>query len=334
MAARRWGISLPLPGIALGELGPLLAEAEQLGYSDAWSEEVAETDGFLPLAVAAQATTMRLGTAIINVFTRGPGTLALGAAAMCELAPGRFCLGVGASSPPIVEGWNSGRFERPLTRVRETVEVLRSALGGERVSFAGETLNVDGFRIGRPPAQPPPIYIAALQQRMLQLAGTVGDGVALTWVAADDIAQSAAVVREAASAAGRDPESVEVVARIGMVVDPPSDATDAHARRVITTYLNVPLYRTFQTWLGRAEALTPMWQAWDAGDRRGAGALVPQNVVDDLIITGSVEDCRAQIERFFDAGLDTAILWMLTAERDPELAGARVREHIRALIPR
>jgi len=333
VAERRWGISLPLTGVPLPALGAVLAEAEGLGYRDAWTEEVAETDGFLPLAVAAQATTLRLGTAIINVFTRGPGTLAMGAAAMSELAPGRFCLGVGAGSAPIVEGWNSGRYERPLTRVRESVEVLRAALRGERVSYEGETLTVSGFRLGRPPAEPPPIYLAALQPGMLQLAGAIGDGVIFTWLSAEDVRQSISVVRAAAEAAGRDPGDVETVARVVMVIDPPSEATAAYARRLITTYLNVPAYRAFHTWLGRAEALTPMWQAWDARDRDGALAAISESVVTDLVVMGSPEARRAHIERYFEAGLDTAVLWFLTTERDPAVAAERIGEDIRAIIP-
>src|SRR4029453_7283434 len=104
---------------------------------------------------------MRLGTAIANVFTRGPATLAMCAAGVAEVAPGRFCLGVGAGSQPIVESWNGDVFARPATRVREMVQFLRQALTGERVVFRGETFSVNGFRLTRPPAGPLPIFVAA-----------------------------------------------------------------------------------------------------------------------------------------------------------------------------
>src|SRR5687768_15383956 len=103
MTARRWALSVPIDGFALGEHAEIAREAERLGYSDAWSFEIDGVDCFAPLAVVASATSMRVGTAIANVFTRGPATLASSAAGLADLAPGRFCLGIGAGSQPIVE---------------------------------------------------------------------------------------------------------------------------------------------------------------------------------------------------------------------------------------
>jgi alkanesulfonate monooxygenase SsuD/methylene tetrahydromethanopterin reductase-like flavin-dependent oxidoreductase (luciferase family) len=171
MPTKRWSMSVPMDGFLLAEHAELAREAERLGYTDAWSYEVDHVDCFSPLAVIGAATGMRVGTAIANVFTRGPATLASCAAGIAEVAPGRFCLGIGAGSQPIVEAWNGGRFERPATRVREMVQVLRAALAGERVTFSGRTLSVDGFRLSRPVAGPVPIHVAALRPGMLRVAG-------------------------------------------------------------------------------------------------------------------------------------------------------------------
>src|SRR6266850_7858091 len=221
MAGKRWALSVPIDGFALPEHADLAREAERLGYTDAWSYEADGIDCFAPLAPVALATGLRLGTAIANVFTRGPATLAMSAAGLADLAPGRFCLGIGAGSQPIVEAWNGGRFALPATRVREMTGVLRAALAGERVVFKGKTLSVDGFRLGRPPAHPVPIYIAALRPGMLQVAGEVGDGVILNWLAASDVPRVVALVREAAARAGRDPNAIEITARLLVNVDPP-----------------------------------------------------------------------------------------------------------------
>src|SRR5262249_60889948 len=102
-------------------------------------------DIFPSLVPVALATNLRLGTAIANVFTLGPATLAISAATVADLAPGRFILGLGAGSQPIVESWNGGRFALPATRVREMVQVVRLALTGERVVFRGKAVSVDGF---------------------------------------------------------------------------------------------------------------------------------------------------------------------------------------------
>ena len=152
---KRLALSLPLDGSTLPQQAAIAREAESLGYTDAWSLEVDGLDCFSPLALLGMNTGLRLGTAIANVYTRGPATLAMTAAGAAELAPGRFVLGIGSGSQPIVEQWNGGRFSKPATRVREMARFLRQALAGDRVVFEGETIRVNGFRISRPPASPP-----------------------------------------------------------------------------------------------------------------------------------------------------------------------------------
>lgn len=333
MGDKRWALSVPLDGFALAEHAEIAREAERLGYTDAWSLEVDGVDCFLPLAVVGMATGMRVGTAIANAFTRGPATLALGAAGIAEIAPGRFCLGIGSGSEVIVEAWNGGRFDRPATRVREMVQVLRSALAGERVVFHGQTLTVNGFRLSRPPARPIPIHVAALRAGMLRVAAEVADGAILNWLSADDVLKSLSVVREAAAKAGRDPKSIEITARLFINVDPPTPESDLAVRRHIAAYLNVPVYKAFHEWLGRADLLAPMWEAWARGDRRGAVAAIPEQVVNDLILRGSMAEIRAQVLRYMEAGLDTAFLFLMTSAQDPARKREILLEAIRALAP-
>jgi probable F420-dependent oxidoreductase len=274
-----------------------------------------------------------VGIAIANVFSRGPATLAISAAGIAEIAPGRFCLGVGAGSEPIVEAWNGGRFDRPATRVREMVHVLRSALAGERVVFRGETFAVDGFRLSRPVEHPVPIHVAALRPGMLRLAGEVADGVVLNWLSADDVPRSVAVAREAAAKAGRDPKAIEITARLLVNLDPPGEAADLGLRRHVTAYLNVPVYRAFHEWLGRGALLGPMWNAWERGDRRAAVAAVPLEVAEALILRGSTAEIRAGVARYLDAGVDTAFLQFSSSDPNPLARRERILSAIRALAP-
>lgn len=324
MAQKRWSLSVPLEGFTLAEHPAIALEAEQLGYTDAWSFEVDGIDCFSPLAILGATTNMRIGTAIANVYTRGPATLAQSAAGIAEIAPGRFHLGIGSGSQPIIEMWNNGCFNRPATRVREMVQFLRQALAGERVVFEGKTFCVDGFRLSRPPSEPIPIHVAALRENMLRVAGEVADGAIINWLSVEDVRKSVAVVRDAARAAGRDPESIEITARLMVSLDPVTPESDTFNRRHINAYLNVPVYRAFHEWLGRTEALTPMWDAWEAGDRKAAVAAVPENVIDELIIRGTPEERREHVRRYMEAGIDTAFFSLYTFEPDP----ARRREII------
>jgi probable F420-dependent oxidoreductase len=333
VSQKRWGVTVPIDGFTLPELAEVAREADSLGFSDAWSFEIDGADCFAPLAVVGLATGMRVGTAIANVYTRGPATLASSALSVAEVAPGGFCLGVGSGSHVIVELWNGVPFRRPASRVREYVQILQAALAGERVVYQGRTINVDGFRMSRLPPRPVPIYVAALRPGMLRVAGEVGNGVILNWLAAEDVPRSVAIVREAAAAAGRDPAAIEVTARLFVNLDPPGPESDLMVRRHITAYLNVPVYRAFHEWLGRVELLGPMWQAWERGDRQAAVAAVPPSVMSDLILRGSLDEIRARVNRYFESGLDTAFLAFQTAEPDPARRRQRVLEAIRGLSP-
>ena len=333
MQQKRWALSVPLDGIPLAELAPVAREAASLGYTDAWSLEIDGIDCFAPLAAVGAATQMRVGTAIANAYTRGPATLAMSAAGLAEIAPGRFCLGIGAGSQPIVEFWNGGTFSRPATRVREMVQFLRQAFAGERVVFQGETFAVNGFRLSRPVAAPIPIYVAALRPGMLRVAGSVGDGVIVNWLSVEDVPKSVQVVRAAAAEAGRDPEAIEVTARLMVHIDPPDADSDQFVRRDIAAYMNVPVYKAFQQWLGRSELLGPMWEAWDSGDRRGALAAIPAQAVHELTLRGTMDNIRAHVQRYLDAGVDTAFLYLLTREKDPARKREVILQAIRALAP-
>ncbi len=334
MGQKRWSLSVPMDELSLTEHIEIVREAEQSGYTDAWSMEVDGIDCFAPLAAIAQATNLRLGTAIANVYTRGPATLAMSAAGLAELAPGRFCLGIGAGSVPIVEFWNGGKFVRPATRVRDTLAFLRQAFTGERVTFEGETFTVKGFRLSRVPKQSIPIHVAALRPMMLRIAGKYADGAIVNWLAADDAQKSVAVVREAAREAGRNPDDVEITARLFISVDPPGPAVDTGIRRHINAYLNVPVYKAFHEWLGRSAALGPMWDVWDSGDRKAAVAAVPQEVMNDLVVQGSPDEMKAQVQRYFDAGVDTAFLQMQSFESDPAKKRENILNAVRNLAPK
>jgi probable F420-dependent oxidoreductase len=314
----RWGLTIPLMGLPLPEHREIVAELEDLGYTDAWSAETNGADAFTPLALASQwGPRLRLGPAIVPVYTRGPALLAQHAATMAELAPGRFVLGIGTSSEVIVERWNGIPFDEPYKRVRDTLRFLRSALAGEKVSAAYDTFTVKGFALDLVPATPPPIVLAALRPGMLRLAAREADGAITNWLAPHD-------VRTVRAELGADPE---LIARI--FVCPTGDAEEARrlGRRLIAAYMTVPVYAAFHEWLGRGDALKPMNEAWAAGDRKGALAAIPDEVVDDLIVHGSPERCRARIQEYVDNGLSTPVLAILPG------GGLSPSDAVRALGP-
>ncbi|MBL7253577.1 LLM class F420-dependent oxidoreductase [Actinoplanes sp. LDG1-01] len=298
-------MTVPLGGIPLSDHAEAFAALGDAGFTDLWTSEVAGSDAFTPLTLAAAwAPRFRLGTAIAPVFTRGPGLLAMTAAALAEAAPGRFQLGIGASSPVVVGDWNAAEFTQPFQRSRDMLRFLRAALAGELVDQQFETFAVRRFRLERPPAVPPQILLAALRPGMLRLAAAEADGVILNWLSPADVTTALAEVKT-------DKPGFDVAARI--FVCPTDDAEHARrvGRRMIAAYLTVPAYAEFHRWLGRGDVLTPMWQAWSSGDRKAALAAIPDSVVDDLIVHGSPAECRAKVEAYVAAGITVPAMALL-----------------------
>ena len=289
-------MTIPFTGVPLHELGPLVRRIEDAGYDDVWSAEATEFDGFTPLAIAAvHSERLRLVSGIVNVFTRGPALLAQSAAAMADLSEGRFVLGLGASSNVIVEQWNGIAFRRPLAKVDETVRYLRAVLAGER--------GPGGFKLASPPAEPVPIVLAALRERMLRLAGDVADGAFANFLPLSGVERVVATFGQ--------PDK-ELACRFFSIHGPEDEALVV-AKRTFVAYATVPVYADFFRWLGRADEIEPVVEAWNAGDRKRALELAPEALIRETFLLGPVEAQRERLGEFAAAGIDTAVLAVFCA---------------------
>ena len=316
----RFAMTIPFDGVPLHEQRAWIEELAELGYTDVWSSEADGADAFTPLALASVwAPSLRLGTAIVPAFTRGPACMAQSVGALAQAAPGRFAFGIGTSSNVIVERWNDIEFDQPYRRTRDMVRFMRQALSGEKVRETYETFEVRGFKLGVPPVEPVPILVAALRAGMLRLAGREGDGAIINWLSADDVATVVPHVTQFG-------EDKEIVARIFVAVSEDADTVRNVGRYALAAYLNVPVYAEFHRWLGRGDVLEPMWSRWQDGDRQGAIAAIPDELVDQLIVHGSAEQCRAHIQRYVDNGVTTPAVALLPF-------GTDVRQAYRELAP-
>ncbi len=320
---QRYGMTIPFDGIPLGEQADAIRELADLGYTDVWSSEANGADAFTPLALASVwAPSLRLGTAIVPAFTRGPACMAQSVASLAAAAPGRVAFGIGTSSNVIVEGWNGIPFVEPYAQTKAMVRFLRQAFTNEKVTDDFGRFQVRGFKLGVPVTEPIPILVAALREGMLRLAGREGDGAIINWLSADDVSTVAPVVQGASS----DGTAKEVVARIFVAPTTDRDLVMYAGRMAIAAYLNVPVYADFHRWLGRGEMLAEMWRLWKEGDRKGALAAIPDQLVDDLIIWGSPEACREHVARYVENGVTTPALAVLPF-------GLDVRQAARDLAP-
>jgi probable F420-dependent oxidoreductase len=309
--ASRWGLTLPLPGISLADHAELVRRAEAAGYTDLWSGETNGPDGFTPLTLSAAWTERaRLGTGIVGVFQRGPALLAQEAAALADASRGRFVLGIGSSSDRIVEGWNGIPFEKPLSRVRETLEFLQAALAGERTST--------GFKLEKAPEQPVPIMLAALRGKMLELAVERTQGAFTNFLPLGGLPKVAAQLDGA-------PPDFELLCRF-FCIPGEREQVEPLARMMFSSYITVPVYTAFYEWLGYGEQIEPMLAAWKAGDRKAAAEAAPWEAIEETFLLGTPEQMKERIATFVAGGITLPILLLIAP---PENVG----EMIEALAP-
>lgn len=289
----RWGLTLPLPGLTLAAHEEHVKRAEAAGYTDFWSGETNGPDGFTPLSLSAAWTERaRLGTGIVGVFQRGPALLAQEAAALASASDGRFVLGIGSSSDRIVEGWNGIPFERPLAKVRETLDFLDAALAGERTA--------GGFKLESAPAQPVPVVLAALRGKMLELAVERASGAFTNFLPLGGLPKVTAQLDGA-------PEGFELLCRF-FCLPGEREAVEPLARFMFSSYITVPVYAAFYRWLGYGEQIAPMIEAWESGDRQAAAAAAPWELIEEMFIFGNPAEMKERIGAFVEGGITLPIL--------------------------
>lgn len=323
----RLGLSLPLDGLSLRECVELAQVAEQLGYTDVWTSEINGADGFTLLAaIAVQTRSLRLGLAVAPVYTRPPALLAMTAASLQALSDGRFCLGLGSSTEPIVERWMGLSLRQPLVRVRETVEAIRLALTGERLVFEGETVQVRDFRLQLGPVDVP-IVVGALGPRMLSLAGEIADGVVLSFAGLSAIPAQLAATGDAQHRADFD-----VLQRIGVAVDEDEDRFRSAVRRELAIYARAAAYNASFARQGYAAEARAIHDAWQRGDARAAAAAVSDRLIADTYVFGTPEICRARLASYRQAGLRTPIIVPIALDPDPVQRQQQRRRVLESLV--
>jgi probable F420-dependent oxidoreductase len=302
----RLGMTLPVGGAdKAGELAKL---AHSRGYEEIWMAEVNSGDSYALAGAVAQAVPgARIGTAVVPAQTRTPMVHAMAAMNLSQMTGGNFILGLGLSSPNIVHDWAGQPYERPLTTMREHIEVLRLMLSAQKTNYDGKTLSVKGFRLGGVPVGEVPIYLGALNKSMLRLAGALCDGVCLNMVPESALPQVLGEVRAGAEEAGKDPNDLEVVARLHVVVADPAMGRNL-IRTVFGAYAATPGYNKCFEWIGFADEAQQIREAFAKGDRAGVAAGVTDRLCDAMAVVGDADAVRARIRAYAEAGIDVCVI--------------------------
>lgn len=315
----RIAVTLPA-GPAVSDTIARVKWAEARGYTDAWFADAGAPDALTTAAVlAAHTRTIRIGVAVTPVFTRTPAVLAATANTLGQLLPGRFVMGLGSSSQTMMENWHGLEFDKPLTRVKNTAVMVRSMLRGEKTNF-----DLDGLRSHSYSQaaidKSPPIYIAALRSKMIEMAAEVGDGMIFNLWPQRALPKMIKHAKLGAQAAGKDWGDVEIVNRaMVLVTDDKASARDLF-RAAFAPYYATPVYNTFLAWTGFDEAAQTISEGWAARDRLKTGGALSDAMVDEIAVIGSAEECRERLRADIASGIDTQIISPLAGASEDDIA--------------
>jgi probable F420-dependent oxidoreductase len=298
-------------GASPAEIVDCVKLAERLGYESAWVAEGHGGDQFAILAAcAAQTSTIGLGTAISSVFVRTAPTIAMAAASLDEISGGRFILGLGSSHKVQVEGEHGVAYGKPLTRVREFVEIVRALLRDGRVAYNGETVRIDNFDLWFTPGRPSvPIYLSAVFPKMLALCGEIADGVILTRSSLETGALVRARLAEGAAAAGREAGGIAVSSLLPTAIGRTRREALDMLRPGLAFYAGYfPRYNRLMAEHGFAEEAAAVATAWARGDRQAAERGVSDRMIDATSLAGTEGEVRERVAAYRRSGIDLPIL--------------------------
>lgn len=282
--------------------------AEQAGFHSVWKGEASGSNGCMVLGAAAEATdTIQLGTAVANVYSRSPTLLGMSAVTLDRLSGGRAILGVGVSSPTVIEHWHGMAFERPLRRLRETIEIIDQITAGGTVEYHGEIFDIGPYTMELAPDRPDiPIFNAAMGPTNRRLTADYADGWMPVFVPRSTLPALVDELREKATAAGRDPPTVAPWIPVAV-----ADDRD-RARQLVSELIAREMAMGYDRLLdnhGYGEVAATARDQWRAGDRDRAAAAVTEEVLTEFAVYGSPETCAADLARYREAGVDLPILW-------------------------
>jgi probable F420-dependent oxidoreductase len=309
---KRIAITLPA-GPNISDTIARLQWAEDNGIPDAWFSDSGAPDTLTQIAAVGHHTrNIRIGVAVTPVYTRSPSVLAASANVISQVIPGRFILGLGSSSQTIMGQWNGIPLDKPLTRVKETAQLVRQMLKGEKTDFRGETLSSRGYR-QTPAENPPPIYIGALRPKMIEMAAEVGDGVIFNLWPQGALPKMMEALKRGAQNAGKNWQDIEVVNRAMVLCTDDKALGREIFRAAFGPYYATPVYNKFLAWAGYEEAATTIAEGWAEKNREKTAGALTDALIDEIAIIGTEDEIRARIQADADGGVHTHIIAPMAA---------------------
>ena len=268
-----------------------------------WIPETWGMENFSMLgAVSSETKTQKIGSSIINIYSRSPSTISMGAATTDILSNGRLILGLGTSSVPIVEDFHGNEFETPVQRMREYVEIIRLSLSKKQINYSGKIFNLKNFTLLiKPKRQSIPIYLAAINQRMVNLAWELGDGVIFYLRPLDEMKKTISKMQTE--------RKIDVACQIITCISNNSEEAIQRAKKTLAFYISVGrVYREFLAKNGFENETNNIFEEFKKSGFKSNHELITDSMLNSLCISGSPEEVKVQLEKFRDTGINLPII--------------------------
>ncbi len=268
-----------------------------------WIPETWGMENFSMLgAVSSETKTQKIGSSIINIYSRSPSTISMGAATTDILSNGRLILGLGTSSVPIVEDFHGEKFETPVQRMREYVEIIRLSLSKKQINYSGKIFNLKNFTLLiEPKRQSIPIYLAAINQKMVNLTWELGDGVIFYLRPLDEMKKTISKMQSE--------RKIDVACQIITCISNNSEEAIQRAKKTLAFYISVgKVYREFLAKNGFENETDNIFEEFKKSGFKSNHELIPDSMLNSLCISGSPEEAKVQLEKFRDTGIDLPII--------------------------
>ena len=268
-----------------------------------WIPETWGMENFSMLgAVSSETKSQKIGSSIINIYSRSPSTISMGAATTDILSNGRLILGLGTSSVPIVEDFHGEKFETPVQRMREYVEIIRLSLSKKQINYSGKIFNLKNFTLLiEPKRQSIPIYLAAINQKMVNLAWELGDGVIFYLRPLDEMKKTITKMQTE--------RKIDVACQIITCISDNSEDAIQRAKKTLAFYISVgKVYREFLAKNGFKNETDNIFEEFKKSGFKSNHELIPDSMLNSLCISGSPEEAQVQLEKFRTTGIDLPII--------------------------
>ena len=277
--------------------------ASKTGIDSIWIPETWGMENFSMLgAVANNTKTQKIGSSIINIYSRSPSTIAMGSATIDTLSNGRLILGLGTSSLPIVEDFHGQKFENPVQRMREYVEIIRLSLMKKQINYSGKIFDLKNFTLLiEPKRKSIPIYLAAINEKMVNLCWEIGDGVIFYLRPIDEMKETISKMQSQ--------KNIDVACQIITCISNDSEEAIQRAKKTVAFYISVgKIYRDFLSNNGFKNEASNIFEEFKKSGFKSNHELVTDSMLNSLCISGSPEEAKIQLEKFRNAGIDLPII--------------------------